>query len=97
MSETPSYIQGIRSVSKYSRNTLTTPDPADVVYIDVYTDPDSSKLCVLWDDIRQVFDDALHVRHQARALPFLRGRDLNTYVPKRTMDFVLSAGAMQHV
>ncbi|KAF8943540.1 hypothetical protein BGZ47_005335 [Haplosporangium gracile] len=35
---------------------------------------------VLWDDIRQVFDDALYVRHQVKALPFLKGAG---YVPLR--------------
>lgn len=45
-------LQGIRSISKYSRNTLATPDPADVLYVDVYKDSDTKKLFVLWDDIR---------------------------------------------
>ncbi|KAK3815872.1 MAG: hypothetical protein JOS17DRAFT_820707 [Linnemannia elongata] len=37
-------LQGIRSISKYSRNTLATPDPTDVVYVDVHKDSDTKKL-----------------------------------------------------
>lgn len=71
-------VQAIRAVSRTSRPS--TPNPDDIIYIQVYTDPETKNQFVLWDDIRQVFDDALHVRHHAKALPFLKGADYNPYV-----------------
>lgn len=71
-------VQAVRAVSRASRPS--TPNPDDIIYIQVYTDPETKNQFVLWDDIRQVFDDALHVRHQAKALPFLKGADYNPYV-----------------
>ncbi|KAF9152887.1 hypothetical protein BG015_004519 [Linnemannia schmuckeri] len=78
MTQTHSNVQAIRAVNKNSRPS--TPNPDDIVYVEVYTDPEAKDQFVLWDDIRQVFDDALHVRHQTKALPFLKGAD---YVPLR--------------
>lgn len=40
----------------------------------------TNKDVVLWDDILQAFEDALHVRHQAMIVPFVKGSDLRTYV-----------------
>ncbi|KAF9289723.1 hypothetical protein BGZ88_007628 [Linnemannia elongata] len=74
-------VQAVRAVSRASRPS--TPNPDDIIYIQVYTDPETKNQFVLWDDIRQVFDDALHVRHQAKALPFLKGADYNPLKPFR--------------
>ncbi|KAF9082398.1 hypothetical protein BGX29_003910 [Mortierella sp. GBA35] len=75
------------SVLRNSRNTLTTPDPAEVFHVDIYTDPDTKKQFVLWDDIRLAFDDALHVRHLSRVVPFVKGEDLVPLKPHRIAAF----------
>jgi len=82
MPDTPlsNNLQAIRSVNKYSRNTRIILHPDDIVYVDIHTDPTTKDQFVLWDDILQVFDDAHHVRYQAKAVPFLKGADLNPYV-----------------
>ncbi|KAF9089364.1 hypothetical protein BGX29_012098 [Mortierella sp. GBA35] len=76
-------VQAIRSVLRNSRNTPTTPDPPDAVHVDIYTDPKTKKQFVLWDDIRLAFDDALHVRHLSRVVPFVKGDDL---IPSHATD-----------
>ncbi|KAG0219826.1 hypothetical protein BGX33_000127 [Mortierella sp. NVP41] len=76
-------VQAIRSVLRNSRNIPTTPDPADVFHVDIYTDPDTKKQFVLWDDIRLAFDDAPHVRHLSRVVPFVKGDDLIPLKPHR--------------
>jgi hypothetical protein len=83
MTQTHSNLQATRSVTRNSRPS--TPDPDEIIYIAVYTDPETKNQFVLWDDIRQVFEDALHVRHQAKALPFLKGTDYNPYVLHKTL------------
>ncbi|KAF9079655.1 hypothetical protein BGX23_003516, partial [Mortierella sp. AD031] len=83
MSETLPSVQAIRSVNRDSRAILNPPDPADVFYVDIHTDPETLKRIVLWDDIRLAFDDALHVRHQAKVVPFLKGKDFNLIKPFR--------------
>ncbi|KAG0199239.1 hypothetical protein BGX33_011791, partial [Mortierella sp. NVP41] len=82
MAITPN-VQAIRSVHRTGRAGPTAPDPADVLYVDVYTDPVTKKGFVLWDDIKLAFDAALHVRHQAKVVPFLKGEDLNPIKPFR--------------
>lgn len=83
MTRTFSNLQAMRSVTRDSRPS--TPNPGEIVYVEVYTDSETRDQFVLWDDIRQVFDDALHVRHQAKALPFLKGTDYNPYVLHKTI------------
>ncbi|KAG0204730.1 hypothetical protein BGX33_008303 [Mortierella sp. NVP41] len=75
-------VQAIRSVPRNSRNTPTV-DPADIYHVDIHTDPVTQKQFVLWDDIRLPFDDALHVLHQSRVVPFLKGDDFNVIKPLR--------------
>ncbi|KAF9539101.1 hypothetical protein EC957_005807 [Mortierella hygrophila] len=75
-------VQAIRAVSR-TISRPSTPNPNDIIYIQVYTDPETKNRFVLWDDIRQVFGDALHVRHEAKALPFLKGADYHPLKPFR--------------
>ncbi|KAG0293999.1 hypothetical protein BGZ96_001911 [Linnemannia gamsii] len=74
MSATLNNMQGIRSVNK-NGPTPSTHNANEVIYVDILTDPVSKAQFILWDDIRQVFDNALLVRHQARALLYMKGDD----------------------
>ncbi|KAK3809656.1 MAG: hypothetical protein JOS17DRAFT_536798 [Linnemannia elongata] len=56
----------------------------------------------LWDDIRFAFSGALHVRNQARVLPFLKGTDFMLLMPLRiaaipdvTLDVVIDDSVQQ--
>lgn len=84
-SSSHSIVQPIRSVARtHPPTTSTTPtDPDHVFYIECHKDPVTNKDVVLWDDILQAFEDALHVRHQARVVPFVKGSDLITLEPRR--------------
>lgn len=75
-------VQAIRSVARtHPPTTSTTPTNSDhVFYVECHKDPVINKDVVLWDDILQAFEDALHVRHQAMIVPFVKGSDLRTYV-----------------
>lgn len=81
-SSSHSIVQAIRSVPRtHPPTTSTTPTTPDhVFYIECHKDPVTNKDVVLWDDILQAFEDALHVQHQARVVPFDKGSDLRTYV-----------------
>ncbi|KAG0372972.1 hypothetical protein BGX24_012332 [Mortierella sp. AD032] len=61
------------------------PTPTDMVHIDCHLDPDTQKEFVLWDDILQVFDDALHIRDKTRALEPRR----IAAVPNAVLDIVV--------
>ena len=66
-------VQGLRAIVK---STMTPPtSEEDIVYVDCQHDPATDKEVVLWDDVMLAFNDALHVRHKARILPFLKGAD----------------------
>ncbi|KAG0059489.1 hypothetical protein BGZ89_000367 [Linnemannia elongata] len=69
-------VQAVRSVTKSNVNTATPYTPAEIVHIDCHTDPITLEDVVLWGDILQAFDDALHIRHKSRVVPFLKGPDL---------------------
>ncbi|KAF9289646.1 hypothetical protein BGZ88_007653 [Linnemannia elongata] len=71
----PPNTQAIRSVNINS-STSTPPHPNEVIYIDVYTDPITKDKFILWEDIP--FLNALHIRHKARVLPFMKGADFNS-------------------
>ncbi|KAH7036087.1 hypothetical protein BKA57DRAFT_540220 [Linnemannia elongata] len=66
-------VQPMRSVTKSSVDSATLSPPAPTIYIDCHQDPTTKKPIILWDDICLAFADALHVRNQARVLPFLKG------------------------
>jgi hypothetical protein len=74
-------VQALRAVVK---STLTAPAPTptdppriqaqeDIVFVDYQHDPATDKDIVLWDDVILAFNDALHVRHNAKIVPFLKG------------------------
>lgn len=70
------HVQAIRSVDKSIRpNAVTPATPDEIYYVDTHPDPETQKEIVLWDDILQAFDNAVQVRHRARVVPFLKGRD----------------------
>ncbi|KAH7036095.1 hypothetical protein BKA57DRAFT_475520, partial [Linnemannia elongata] len=76
-------VQAVRSVTKSNVSTATPYTPAEVVHIDCHTDPITLEDVVLWGDILQAFDDALHIRHKSRVVPFLKGPDLKPLEPHR--------------
>ncbi|KAF9079366.1 hypothetical protein BGX23_004250, partial [Mortierella sp. AD031] len=76
-------VQAVRSVCKSQVGISTVPSPGDVIHIDCHIDPATQKEIVLWDDIRQAFEDALHARHKSRVVPFLKGADLRPLEPRR--------------
>ncbi|KAF9271596.1 hypothetical protein BGZ88_005885, partial [Linnemannia elongata] len=75
---TQEHVQGFRSVHKSQPpSTISVPlNSPEVVHIDCYTDPDTNKDFVLWEDIQQAFNEALYVRSRAKMLPFAKGKDL---------------------
>lgn len=79
MQDTLPNLQALRSVNKNNRP-LTPTDPDDIIYVDRHQDPETKKDFVLWEDILVAFHDAVHVRHHARVVPFLKGADYRTYV-----------------
>lgn len=82
MSFTPPNTQGIRSIN-INNSTSSPPHPTEVVYVDIYTDRITREKCILWEDVRLAFHNALHVRHQARVIPFMKDDDFNTLRPLR--------------
>ncbi|KAK3833190.1 MAG: hypothetical protein J3R72DRAFT_478092, partial [Linnemannia gamsii] len=90
------HLQAVRPINKSnldSSSTVSTPPAAaaaSTVYIDCHLDPTTQKNVVMWDDIRLAFAEALHIRHQAKVVPFLRGADLMLLQPLRI-------AAMPHV
>ncbi|KAF9090913.1 hypothetical protein BGX29_011225, partial [Mortierella sp. GBA35] len=81
-------LQAVRSVHKSQRpSSVVHVDTDDVFYIDCHIDPDTKKEFVLWDDIVQAFEGALHVRHKARMVPFVKGDDLRPIEPRRIPAF----------
>ncbi|KAK3819320.1 MAG: hypothetical protein J3R72DRAFT_479942 [Linnemannia gamsii] len=68
------------------KDNLTPTTPGTVAYIAVQTDTSSSsssKTIILWDDVLQASKDALHVRHGAVILPFLKDPDFKNLTPLR--------------
>ncbi|KAF9132026.1 hypothetical protein BGW39_000957, partial [Mortierella sp. 14UC] len=82
MADAPPNSQPIRSIN--INNLLSPPPrPEEIVHVDTYTDPDTNKDFMLWEDICFVFYNALYVRHKTRAISFMRGPDFNTLKPFR--------------
>ncbi|KAG0277046.1 hypothetical protein BGZ96_003033 [Linnemannia gamsii] len=74
-------LQAVRSVNKSQPlSSLPPVNPDDVIYLEYHLHPDIQKPFLLWDDVSQAFDDALHVRHKAKVLPFLKGEDYRMQV-----------------
>ncbi|KAF9545320.1 hypothetical protein EC957_011074 [Mortierella hygrophila] len=77
-------IQAIRSVEKHiPPSSIPPPHPDEIFYVECHPDPDTQKDVVLWDDILQAFENAVHVRHRAKIVPFLKGKDLRILEPRR--------------
>ncbi|KAF9134813.1 hypothetical protein BGW39_005723 [Mortierella sp. 14UC] len=78
------HVQGFRAVHKsFKPSTVTFVDPDDIIHIDCYTDPNTHKDFILWDDIQQAFEEAQFVRHKTRMLPYLKGPDYRPLEPRR--------------
>ncbi|KAK3833219.1 MAG: hypothetical protein J3R72DRAFT_478109 [Linnemannia gamsii] len=77
-------VQAVRPVNKDSLDSAvdSTPTPK-ITHFDCHVDPTTMKGFVLWDDIRLVFSDALYVRHQTKAVPFMKGIDFMPLQPLR--------------
>ncbi|KAF9134824.1 hypothetical protein BGW39_005734 [Mortierella sp. 14UC] len=75
--------QAIRSVNRNSRATPIAPDPADIIYVQIYIDPADNTKFFFWEDVRLAFDNALSIRHEARVVPYVRGSDFNKLKPIR--------------
>ncbi|KAG0048371.1 hypothetical protein BGZ90_007651, partial [Linnemannia elongata] len=82
MSFTHPNTQGIRSIN-INNFTSSPPHPTEVVYVDIYTERITREKFILWEDVRLAFHNALHVRHQARVIPFMKDDDFNTLRPLR--------------
>ncbi|OAQ31240.1 HCP-like protein [Linnemannia elongata AG-77] len=55
----------------------------EIFYVECHPDPETQKPSVLWDDILTAFDGAIQVRHRAKIVPFLKGKDLRILEPCR--------------
>ncbi|KAF9541638.1 hypothetical protein EC957_002879 [Mortierella hygrophila] len=91
---TQEHVQGFRSVQKSEPHSTTSVplDSPNITHIDCYTDPETNKDFILWEDIQQAFDEALFVRNKTKMLPFVRGNDHRVLEPRRivaTSDVVL--------
>ncbi|KAG0372618.1 hypothetical protein BGX24_012810 [Mortierella sp. AD032] len=78
-------VQAVRPITKYTLSNSSGPTATGlegVVYVACHLDA-SGKEVILWEDILMAFKDALHVRHNLKILPFLKGSDLRTLDPHR--------------
>ncbi|KAK3836746.1 MAG: hypothetical protein J3R72DRAFT_526204 [Linnemannia gamsii] len=77
--------QGIRPVNKNYRYTpaSTSIDPYSVSYIDIHMDPATQEPVVFWEDVLKAYKNALHIRHQAKVMPFLKDEKFQTLEPRR--------------
>ncbi|KAF9919023.1 hypothetical protein FBU30_011185 [Linnemannia zychae] len=73
-------VQAVRPIYKNSSSPTTA---VPVSYIVVHHDDSSNRNIVLWDDVLQAFKDALHIRHGAVIIPFLKGSDFKNLDPPR--------------
>ncbi|KAG0047802.1 hypothetical protein BGZ89_004786 [Linnemannia elongata] len=77
-------VQALRSVNRsLPSSSIPPPSPDEIFHVDTIVDPNTQKRVVLWDDILQVFEDAVQARHKSRVVPFLKGDDLRTLEPRR--------------
>ncbi|KAK3817139.1 MAG: hypothetical protein JOS17DRAFT_758398 [Linnemannia elongata] len=79
-------VQALRPLySRSHRFSISSVPPSDVVYITSHSDTITGKDIVLWEDILSVFKHASYVRHEAKALSFLKGNDFRTLEPRRIL------------
>ncbi|KAF9134816.1 hypothetical protein BGW39_005726 [Mortierella sp. 14UC] len=77
-------VQAVRPLySSNHRFSISSVPPSDVVYITSHQDTITGKDIVLWNDVLAVFKHASYVRHESKALPFLKGSDFRTLEPYR--------------
>ncbi|KAK3817145.1 MAG: hypothetical protein JOS17DRAFT_778531 [Linnemannia elongata] len=82
---TQEHFQGFRSVYKSKPHSITVVpfNSPNITNIDCYTDPDTNKDFIYWEDIQQAFEKALFVRNKTKMLPFVRGKDYRALEPRR--------------
>ncbi|KAG0048372.1 hypothetical protein BGZ90_007652 [Linnemannia elongata] len=57
-------VQTLRSVNRsLPPSSIPPPSPDDIFHVDTIVDPNTQKRVVLWDDILQVFEDAVQAQH----------------------------------
>ncbi|KAG0287289.1 hypothetical protein BGZ96_008793 [Linnemannia gamsii] len=87
-------VQALRSVNK---NPLLDPAaptrPSEIIHVETMVDPETQKEVVLWDDILQAFGNAIHVRHETKVVPFLKGKNLRVIaaVPNIVLDVIVES------
>lgn len=73
--------QVIRSVNKHvSPKSYSPTSPDKIHYVGIQLDPNTQTEFILWDDIVQVFENAVKARHKKKVVPFLRGKNCKKYV-----------------
>ncbi|KAF9904284.1 hypothetical protein EC991_002888 [Linnemannia zychae] len=75
MSQHPIRVQAIRPGVYSRRITITNDDPFDICHFDIHTDPTTKSHFILWDDIKPIFDNALHVQYKASMITFHQGAE----------------------
>ncbi|KAF9922889.1 hypothetical protein FBU30_006986 [Linnemannia zychae] len=66
-------VQALRAVNKnLPLSSISPAKPDDIFYAECHIDPATQNPIVLWDDILQLFANAVLVRSKAKALPFLK-------------------------
>ncbi|KAG0063683.1 hypothetical protein BGZ89_009697 [Linnemannia elongata] len=82
MGNVKSQFQAVRPVSKENLDSPTI-TPSSIVYFNCHSNPATGENFVLWDDILLVFADALHVRHQATIVSFMKDAEYMSLQPLR--------------
>lgn len=66
--------QALRSVNRsLPPSSIPPPSPDDIFHVDTIVDPNTQKRVVLWDEILQVFEDAVQAQHKSSS-PFSERR-----------------------
>ncbi|KAK3824262.1 MAG: hypothetical protein J3R72DRAFT_528789 [Linnemannia gamsii] len=81
--DTHTNVQAVRRVYEHEHPTNSTSSSTEIIYIAYQPDSSSGRDIILWDDILDVFSNALYVRSGAVALPFLKGPDFKKLDPLR--------------
>ncbi|KAF8929328.1 hypothetical protein BGZ47_001108 [Haplosporangium gracile] len=77
-------VQAFRSVDKGAPpNTVAPVRPDEIFHVETQIDPETQKEFILWEDILQAFDNAVQVRHKTKVVPFLKGSNYITLLPRR--------------
>ncbi|KAF9096342.1 hypothetical protein BGX23_011521 [Mortierella sp. AD031] len=77
-------VQAVRPVLKHELSASTNPaTQSEITHITCHLDRATKKYIVLWDDILAVFKDALYIRCETRALPFVKDDNFQAVNPLR--------------